>query len=79
MMKGRKPHPAWGVAEVAVVGPPVTIGEGERVRDASLRIMDAVTECVAQARALYPQRPAPGEDAWWWRDPDTATVHRRPA
>jgi hypothetical protein len=79
MMKGRKPHFAWGVAEVAVIGEPVQIGEGERVRDATLRIMDAITDCVARARAIYPQRPAPGEDAWWWREPDTATAHRRPA
>jgi 1-acyl-sn-glycerol-3-phosphate acyltransferase len=79
MMKGRKPHFAWGVAEVAVVGKPVQIGEDEHVRDATLRIMDAITECVARARAIYPQRPAPGEDAWWWREPDTAAAHRRPA
>ena len=79
MMKGRKPHWAWGVAQVAVVGEPVRLEEGERVKDATLRIMDAVTECVARARAIYPQRPAPGDDAWWWRDPGTATAHRRPA
>ena len=79
MMKGRKPHWAWGVAQVAVVGEPVVVTDGEHVKDATLRIMDAVTECVARARAIYPQRPAPGDDAWWWRDPDTAAAHRRPA
>ena len=80
MTKGRKPHLALRrVAQVAVVGTPVRIAEGERVKDATLRIMDAVTDCVAHARAIYPQRPEPGDDAWWWRDPDTATLHRRPA
>jgi hypothetical protein len=70
---------SWRVAQVAVVGTPVHIAEGEHVKDATLRIMDAVTDCVAHARAIYPQRPGPGDDAWWWRDPDTATLHRRPA
>ncbi|HEV7524316.1 MAG TPA: lysophospholipid acyltransferase family protein [Acidimicrobiia bacterium] len=79
MMKGRKPHLRWGVAQVAVVGEPVHVGEGEHVRDATLRIMDAITECVARAREIYPQRPAAGEDAWWWRAPETAAAHRRPA
>ena len=79
MTKGRKPHLSWRVAQVAVVGTPVHIAEGERVKDATLRIMDAITDCVAHARAIYPQRPGPGDDAWWWRDPDTATLHRRPA
>ena len=79
MTKGRKPHLSWGVAQVAVVGTPVRIAEGERVKDATLRVMDAITDCVARARSIYPQRPGPGDDAWWWRDPDTATVHQRPA
>jgi 1-acyl-sn-glycerol-3-phosphate acyltransferase len=79
MMKGRKPHWAWGVAQVAVVGAPVHIAEDEHVKDATRRVMDAITECVARARAIYPQRPGPGDDAWWWRDPETATAHRRPA
>jgi 1-acyl-sn-glycerol-3-phosphate acyltransferase len=79
MMKGRKPLWAWGVAQVAVVGAPVHIAEDEHVKDATRRVMDAITECVARARAIYPQRPGPGDDAWWWRDPETATAHRRPA
>ena len=79
MTKGRKPHFSWGVAQVAVVGAPVHIAEGERPRDATLRVMDAITACVARAREIYPQRPEAGSDAWWWRDPGTATAHRRPA
>jgi 1-acyl-sn-glycerol-3-phosphate acyltransferase len=79
LMKGRKPRWRWGVAEVAVVGEPVHVAAGENVRDGTVRIMDAITTCVARARELYPQHPKPGEDAWWWRDPDTATLHRRSA
>jgi hypothetical protein len=79
LTKGRKPHVAWGVAQVAVAGEPVHVGAGERVKDATLRVMDGITDCVARARAIYPQRPGPGDDAWWWRDPGTATAHRRPA
>jgi 1-acyl-sn-glycerol-3-phosphate acyltransferase len=79
LTKGRKPHWAWRIPQVAVVGAPVHLAEGERVRDATLRVMDAITECVARARAIYPERPAPGDDEWWWRAPETATAHRRPA
>ncbi len=79
LTKGRKPRPAWRIAQTAVVGEPVRVGEHERPRDATLRIMDAVTACVARARAIYPERPGPGEDAWWWRGPETASAHRRPA
>ena len=77
LMKGRKPRWRWGVAEVAVVGEPVQIGTDEHVRAGTQRIMDAITVCVARARELYPQRPKPGEDAWWWRDPESATLHHR--
>ena len=79
LTKGRKPHLTWGVPQVAVVGQSMHVAENERVRDATLRIMDAITSCVARARSIYPQRPRPGEDAWWWRDPETAAAHRRPA
>jgi 1-acyl-sn-glycerol-3-phosphate acyltransferase len=79
LTKGRKPHFALRVAQVAVVGTPVRVGPNERPRDATLRVMDAVTDCVARARAIYPERPGPDEDAWWWRGPETASAHRRPA
>ncbi len=73
LYKGRRPSWRWGVAETAVVGPPVTIGDGEHVKDATIRIMDAITHCLMRAREIYPQRPAPGEDAWWWRDAKVAS------
>jgi 1-acyl-sn-glycerol-3-phosphate acyltransferase len=72
LYKGRKPSWQWGVAETAVVGPPVEIGPDEHVKDATVRIMDAITQCLMRAREIYPQRPAPGEDAWWWRDAKVA-------
>ena len=39
--------------------------------------MEAVAECVAAARAVYPQQPDDGEDAWWVRSPASAVM--RPA
>jgi 1-acyl-sn-glycerol-3-phosphate acyltransferase len=79
LMKGRKPNWQWGVAEVAVVGEPVLAQPGEHLRATTDRIMRAISACVARARVLYPQRPAPGDDAWWWRDAETADVHQRTA
>ncbi len=79
LMKGRKPHWRWGVAQVAVVGAPLTVAPDEHVKDATACIMDAVARCVARAREIYPQHPAPGADAWWWRDPSTVHVHQRSA
>ena len=80
MTKGRKPHLAVGRrAGRGRRRAGARSAEGERVRDATLRIMDAITDCVARARAIYPEQPAPGDDAWWWRDPETADAHRRPA
>ena len=79
LMKGRKPDWKWGVAEVAVVGEPFVVPPDEHVKDATARIMAAITACVARARSIYPQRPAAGEDDWWWRDPQTADAHREPA
>jgi hypothetical protein len=38
--------------------------------------MGAIARCVARAREIYPQRPAPGDDGWWQRAPDTAQVRR---
>lgn len=79
LTKGRKPHFAWRIPQVAVVGEPVRIVEGDRPREATVRIMDAITDCVARARTLYPEQPKNNDDAWWWRGPETATAHRRPA
>jgi 1-acyl-sn-glycerol-3-phosphate acyltransferase len=75
LMKGRKPDWKWGVAQTAVVGKPVTVEPDEQIRDATERIMEAIAACVARAREIYPQKPAPGEDDWWVRAPDTAKTH----
>src|SRR5262249_21795771 len=79
LTKGRKPAWKWGVAQTAVVGAPVPVIEGEHVKVMAARVMDAITQCVARCRTIYPQRPKPGEDPWWWRDPESATVHHRSA
>jgi 1-acyl-sn-glycerol-3-phosphate acyltransferase len=79
MMKGRKPNWKWGVPQVGIVGEPVQIGTDEHVNAATDRVMDAISACVARARTIYPQRPGPGEDAWWWREPETARAHQRSA
>jgi 1-acyl-sn-glycerol-3-phosphate acyltransferase len=77
LFKGRKPRWQRGVAEAVVVGDPVRVTSADDVYDATDRVMDAIVRCVARARALYPQQPAPGDDAWWVRAPDTAVL--RPA
>jgi 1-acyl-sn-glycerol-3-phosphate acyltransferase len=79
MMKGRKPSWKWGVAQVAVVGEPIRVGTDEHVKAATDRVMDAISRCVARARTIYPQRPGPGDDAWWWRDAGTARTHQKSA
>jgi 1-acyl-sn-glycerol-3-phosphate acyltransferase len=77
LFKGRKPAWKWGIAESIVVGSPLRIDPDENVHDATDRVMTAIAECLARARAIYPQHPAPGEDDWWVRSPETARL--RPA
>ncbi len=79
MTKGRRPEWHGRIAQVAVVGAPVPMPAAEHVKAATDRIMGAICECVARARELYPERPAPGSDPWWWREPGTAGAHRRSA
>jgi 1-acyl-sn-glycerol-3-phosphate acyltransferase len=78
LTKGRKPHWQWGVAQTAVVGEPIVPRPDEHVKQTTDRLMQAIVDCVARARELYPAPPA-GDDLWWWRDPDTAGAHRRSA
>jgi 1-acyl-sn-glycerol-3-phosphate acyltransferase len=73
LFKGRKPNWRWGIAQTAVLGEPLMVGPDDDVKEATDRIMDAICTCVGRARAIYPQRPAPG-DEWWWRDPNTAVL-----
>ena len=72
MFKGRKPRWRSGVAQTAVVGEAIKVGPDDHVKVATERIMDGIRDCVVRARQIYPQLPAPGEDPWWWRDPETA-------
>ncbi len=77
LFKGRKPHWRWGIAESVVVGAPVRVGPDDEVYEATDRIMEAIAASVRRARAIYPQRPAAGDDGWWVREPETAIA--RPA
>jgi 1-acyl-sn-glycerol-3-phosphate acyltransferase len=72
LFKGRKPNWQTGVAETAVVGPPVRVAPDADIVSATTRIMAAIASCVARAREIYPQHARPGEDTWWERPPDTA-------
>jgi 1-acyl-sn-glycerol-3-phosphate acyltransferase len=74
LYKGRKPNWRTGIAEVAVVGPPVRVAPADDISEATDRIMDAIVGCVRRARELYPQQPAADEDGWWVRGPDTAVL-----
>ncbi len=74
MFKGRKPRWRAGIAEVAVIGSPITVDADEDVTAATDRIMDAICRQVGRARAVYPQTPQPAEGDWWVRAPDTAVV-----
>lgn len=77
LYKGRKPRWRPGVAEAVVVGERVRVAPDEDVYDATDRIMAAIAECVARARAIYPQTARKGEGDWWVRPPETAVA--RPA
>jgi 1-acyl-sn-glycerol-3-phosphate acyltransferase len=78
LTKGRRPHWQWGVAQTAVVGDPIVPGPDEHVKQVTDRMMAAIVDCVARAREIYPTDGAQ-DDQWWWRDPDTAGLHRRSA
>jgi 1-acyl-sn-glycerol-3-phosphate acyltransferase len=74
MFKGRKPRWRAGIAEVVHVGPALYVDASEDVLAATDRIMGAICDLVATARAAYPQRPAPSEGDWWVRSPASAVV-----
>jgi 1-acyl-sn-glycerol-3-phosphate acyltransferase len=74
MFKGRKPRWRTGIAEVVQVGAPLLVAADEDALEATDRIMRAICELVASARAGYPQPPAPSEGDWWVRPPETAVV-----
>ncbi len=75
LFKWRKPSWRAGVAESVVVGAPMAVAPGEDVVAATDRVMGAIASSVARARMLYPQRPAPGDDDWWVRTPQSAFSH----
>ena len=73
VVPGRKPN-LWGRVPIAVsIGPPLVIGEEADLHESTDRIMAAICAEVGRARTGYPL-PAPGEDQWWVRSPQTATL-----
>ena len=80
LMKGRKPHWAWGVAQVAVVGEPVRDrrGRARARRDAAHHGRDHRVRR-AGARDLPAAARRPATTRGGGASPDTATAHRRPA
>lgn len=74
LFKGRKPNWRWGVAQVACLGPPVRVGTDDDIYEATDRVMEAICAQVRRARERYPDQPAPGEDEWWVRAPESAVL-----
>lgn len=74
MYKGRKPRWRAGIAEVAMIGPALHVEAETDAMDATDRIMRAVCEQVARARAAYPQSPKAKEGNWWVRPPESAVM-----
>lgn len=74
MFKGRKPHWRTGVPETVMIGEPLVVDAADDMAEATDRIMRAICDRVAAARAAYPDHPAPGEDDWWVRTPQTAVL-----
>ena len=57
-----------------VVGETIPVGPNANPRETTDRIMGGICAAVAEARRLYPPRPAGQEDAWWVRPPETARL-----
>ena len=59
---------------VVVAGEPVPVGPDANPRETTDRIMAGICAAVAEARRLYPDPPAGGEQPWWFRPPEAARV-----
>ena len=78
LTKGRKPHWQWGVRADRGRRRADRVA-ARRAREARDRADDGRDHRVrrAGARDLSRSAPEPGDDPWWWRDPETADAHRR--
>jgi 1-acyl-sn-glycerol-3-phosphate acyltransferase len=72
--KGRKRDFRPGKAVSVVIGDPIPVAADEDPVEATDRIMEGLAKVLATARRDYPQKPKPGEDAWWYRTADTAVA-----
>jgi 1-acyl-sn-glycerol-3-phosphate acyltransferase len=71
--RSRWPRPRR-VAEAVAVGEPLYVEADDDPVAAADRIMTAICAQVGEARRLYPERPPAGQEAWWYRSPDTARL-----
>ena len=76
MFKGRKPRWRAGVIEVVMIGEPFVVDPAADARENTDRIMSAICDQVARARAAYPQAPKKSEGDWWVRPPESAVLRR---
>ena len=65
-----------GIAVRVVYGAPFHVAEDDDVTEATRALDRRIVEVVGRAQAIYPQRPAGGED--WWVRPTSAVRHRPP-
>lgn len=65
MTKGRPRNMQRGVAILVKIGPPLELSAGDDPREATERLMQAISEQLEQAQQEYPQKPAGGDDGWW--------------
>ncbi len=63
--KGRPRNLQRGVAITVLFGEPLPYEPGEDPAKVTLRLMERITELVAEAQRTYPQQPAGDDDRWW--------------
>lgn len=65
MTKGRPRNMQRGVAILVKIGPPLELSAGDDPREATERLMKAITAQLEEAQQEYPQKPAGDDDRWW--------------
>ena len=65
MTKGRSRNMQRGIAILVKIGPPLELDPTEDPRQATNRLMKAISALVEEAQQEYPQKPASEDDRWW--------------
>lgn len=65
MTKGRPRNMQRGVAILVKIGPPLELATDDDPREATDRLMKAISEQLEQAQQEYPQKPSGDDDRWW--------------